>query len=103
MRYTKSIMVKEVSFQLDTAGASAIITDMMRPVIDKSTKAIASRANSVAGSISSDPPTFDTDVNVGTIKKGRRVIGTVRANINNKRDSFVAHNALAKSKDAGRL
>lgn len=95
--------MKEVSFALDTAGAAEIITDMMRPVVEQSTKAIATRAEGVAGSISSDPPAFDTNVSVGTIKRGKRVIGTVRANINNPRASYIAHTALAKSKDAGRL
>lgn len=96
-------MSNKTTFQLDISGAESVITDMSRGLVEQATKAIQSRANTIAGSMSSTAPSFTSDVKVGTIRRGRRAIGTVSASFNNPRESYIVHTALAKSKDAGRV
>lgn len=96
-------MANDVSFQLDIDEASEILTDMVMPTIKQSTEAIAYRASAMAASMSGAPPTFTILAEVGTIRRGRRAIGTVVAPIDNNRDSYIAHTALAKALDAGRV
>lgn len=104
MRYTKS-MSKDVTFQLDIAAASEILTDMVYPVIEKSGQAIAERARSMASSISTDPPeiTVSTSVRVNKGGKGQRAIATITATGRDAHQNYVGHTALAKAKDAGRV
>lgn len=95
--------MKDVSFQLDTNEAAEIIRDMAMPIVKKSADAIASRAKSMASSISSDPPTFEVTTEVGTIRRGSRAIATVLAVAKDEHQNYIAYQALAKSKDAGRV
>lgn len=104
MRYTIS-MSSDVSFQLDTAAASEILTEMVAPTIKKSAEAIAARARSMAGSMSSDPPEITVDVRVGVNKGGRgqRAIGYVTATGKDAHQNYIGAVALSKAKDAGRV
>lgn len=97
-------MTKKVSFSLDIdAAGEAILQSMVEPVIRRSGNAIANRAQSMASSISRNPPGIKATTNVGTIRRGRRVITTVSATYNNPRQEYIARQALAKAKDAGRV
>lgn len=96
-------MSKDVSFQLDTAAAAIILTDMVAPLIKQSGEAIAARARSMAESMSSDPPEITITTNVGTIKRGRRAIATIRATGKNDHQNYIGVLALRKAKDAGRV
>lgn len=98
-----SNMSKDVTFQLDTKGAQAIIQEMAMPLIKRSAEAIAGRAQSIASSISSDPPEITASTAVGTIRKGTRAIGTVRANGRDDHQNYIGHVALTKAKDAGKI
>jgi len=98
-------MKSKTTFQLDTAAAGQVILqNMVASVTARSGNAIASRAASIAGSIStSSEVEFKVNTKVGTIKRGKRAITKVSADFSNKRESYIAHTALAKAKDAGRL
>lgn len=102
VRYT-IIMAKEVTFQLDPAGGADILQRMCAPIIKQSADAIAARAQSMASSQSNNPPTIATTVQVGTIKRGLRAIGTVSAEGDDAHSKFIGHQALAKARDAGRV
>ncbi len=95
--------MRDVSFQLDIDSAAAVITDMARPVVEQSAKGIASRANTIAGSMSSEAPSFTATTKVGRIKKGQRAIGTISASVDNSRESYIAHSALSRAKDGGSI
>ena len=95
-------MSKDVTFSLDTDAAAKILTDMALPTITQRGEAIAARAQSIASSISSDPPEITVSTTVGTIRKGTRAIATVRANGRDAHQNYVGYTALTKSKDAGR-
>ena len=95
--------MKEVTFQLDTQAANQILTGLAMATVSRSTNAIAQRAQSMAGSISSTPPEFTVTTQVGTIRKGKRAIGRVAAHYKDARQRYVASTALAKAKDAGRV
>ena len=94
---------RDVTFSLDTQAAAAILTDMVAPLIKQSGEAIAARAQSMANSMSSDPPTITVTTSVGTIKKGRRAISTVTARGKNAHQNYIGHMALIKARDAGRV
>lgn len=96
-------MAKEISFQLDTVGGEEIITRMAMPYVKKSAEAIANRANSMAGGMTSDPPTFNVSTKFGTIRRGTRAIATISSEGGTARKNYVAHTVLPKSKDAGRV
>jgi hypothetical protein len=97
-------MSKDVSFQLDTGGGQQILTQMVAPVIKQSAEAIAARARSMAGSISSDPPTISVHTEIQPSKRGgARVVGLVRATGSDAHENYIGHVALAKAKDAGRV
>ena len=96
-------MAKEVTFQLDVDAAAVVIGSMSLPLIKASANAIGGRAQSMAGSISSNPPKFTVNTAIGTIKRGKRAIGTIQTNFDNPRESYIAHTALRKAKDAGRI
>jgi hypothetical protein len=96
-------MSKEMTFQLDTAAASDILTEMALPLIQQSGAAIAGRAQSIASAMSSDPPEIEVTTTVGTIKRGVRAIATVRAKGRDAHQNHIGYMALAKSKDAGRV
>lgn len=97
-------MAKDISFSLDIGGAGEEILQSMAAVPAKqAAEAIASRASGMAATMDQDPPSFEVFSSVGTIKRGQRAIATIKANSNNARQRYVAHEALIKSKDAGRL
>lgn len=104
LRYTKN-MSQDVSFQLDTEAASVILTEMVAPVIKQSGEAIAARAKSIAGSMSSNPPEITVTTTVGVNKggRGRRAIATITARGTDAHENYIGHQALAKAKDAGRV
>lgn len=96
-------MAKKTGFYLDTDAAAVIITDMMMPLVRQSTDAIGYRAAAMVASQSDDAPTFTISTRVGTIRNGRRAIGTITAPVNSPREGYLARLALAKSRDAGRV
>lgn len=102
MRYTNG-MSKDVSFQLDTAAASVILTEMVAPVIKQSGEAIAARARSMASSISTDPPEITVTHTVTTLKRGARAVAIVRATGKDAHQNYIGSQALSKAKDAGRV
>lgn len=95
-------MSKDVSFYLDTDAASEILTDMVAPTINKKAESIATRARAMAASISSNPPEITVSTEVGTIRRGKRAIATIRAGGSDARATFIGYQALSKSIDAGR-
>lgn len=96
-------MSRDVSFQLDVEAASVILTEMAMPLIKQSGEAIAARAQSMAASMSSDPPQITVSTNVGTVKRGRRAIATVTATGRDAHQNYIGHMALTKARDAGRV
>ena len=98
-------MSKDVDFYLDINAANVILTDMVAPTIKKSAEAIAARAQSMAGSMSSDPPDISVNVVVGVNKggKGNRAIGIITATGRDAHQNYIGAVALAKAKDAGRV
>lgn len=104
MRYTMT-MAKQVSFSLDLGAAGdVILRGMVQPIIRQSGEAIRARAESMAHALSQNPDVeFTTQTNIGTIRQGRRVITTVSASYGSAHDEYIARQALAKARDAGRL
>lgn len=96
-------MSSDVSFSLDTEAASAILTDMVAPLIKQSGEAIAARAQSMANSMSKDPPIITVTTSVGTVKRGRRAIATITATGKDAHQNYIGHMALIKARDAGRV
>lgn len=96
-------MANDTSFQLDPSGGRDILESMAMPIVKQSAEAIAGRARSMAGSISSQPPSITVDAKVGTIRRGTRAIATIRASGKDAHQNYVGAMALAKSKDAGRV
>jgi hypothetical protein len=97
-------MSKDVAFVLDIDAAGLeILQQMAQPTIKKSGQAILFRAASMASSMTSNPPTFSIEDKIGIIKKGTRAITTVSAPFEDNREEYIAHVALAKAKDAGRI
>lgn len=95
-------MSKDVSFQLDTTAAAEILQSMAMSTVTQRANAIAGRAQSIASSISSDPPEIEVSTTVGTIKRGTRAIATVRSKGRDAHQNHIGFVALSKSKDAGR-
>lgn len=94
--------MRDVTFQLDPNGGAEILQQMMMPTIRRAGEAIASRAQSMAGSVSTNPPKITVSTAVGRIKRGERAIATIRANGINAHANYIGHMVLSKSKDAGR-
>ena len=78
---------------------------MVAPVIKQSAEAIAARARSMAGSMSSTPPEITVTTGVGVNKGGRgqRYIATVTATGKDAHENYIGHQVLSKAKDAGRV
>lgn len=87
---------------MDTQGGEEILQRMMMPTVKQRADAIAARAQSIAGGMTSHPPTVSVSTKVGTIKRGVRAIATIAAEGDNSHQNYVGHIALAKAKDAGR-
>lgn len=96
-------MSRDVSFSLDTDAAAIILTDMVAPLIQQSGNAMAARANSIAGSMSSDPPQITVTHSVGTVKRGRRAIATLTVQGKDAHQNYIGRIALIKARDAGRV
>lgn len=95
-------MSKDVSFSLDTQGGEEILTSMVAPVIEQSAAAIAARARSMAGSISSAPPAITVSTSRRASRRGgSRAVATVRAEGNDDHQNYIGYKALAKAIDAG--
>lgn len=95
-------MSKDVSFSLDPSGGQDILINLVAATIKERGQAIAARAQSMASSMSSDPPEISMTSAPGTIKRGIRSIATIRANGKNAHQNYIGHQVLAKAKDAGR-
>lgn len=102
MSYTIS-MSKDVSFSLDPQGGAEILQKMAASTVKQSAEAIAARARSMAASQTSNPPDITVEAKVGIIKRGMRAIATVRATGDDAHANHIAHQALVKSRDAGRV
>jgi len=104
VRYTRG-MSKDVTFSLDQAAASVILTTMVAPTLKMAAEAMASRARSMAGSMTSDPPTITVSESVGVNVggRGRRAIATIRSSGNDAHANYIGAQALSKAKDAGRV
>lgn len=96
-------MSKDISFQLDTDAAADILQSMAMATVQTSTNAMAARAQSIANSTSSDPPDITSSTGVGTIKRGRRAIGTVTIKGNDAHQMYIGRMALIKAKDAAKI
>lgn len=96
-------MSKDISFQLDTDAAADILQNMAMATVRQSTNAMAARAQSIAGSMSSDSPDISFSTSVGTIKRGRRAIGTIAIKGRDEHQMYVGRMALIKSKDAAKI
>ena len=101
MSYTKH-MSNDVSFSLDPKGGQDILVNLAMSEIKARGQAIASRAQSMAQSVSSDPPEITMTSAPGTIKRGIRAIATIKATGKNAHQNYIGHMVLAKAKDAGR-
>lgn len=96
-------MSKDVSFSLDVGGGEQILTNMVAPLIQQSAEAIAARARSMAGSLSSDPPSIEVTTSRRSAKLGgSRTVATVRASGSDAHENYIGYQALVKSIDAGR-
>lgn len=95
----------DITFVLDISEAGKqILEDMAADITEQSGAAIMQRANSMAGKLSSTPPSFEIKSEVGVIKVGRRAITTITAvDDGTAHQQYVAHQALVKAKDAGRV
>ena len=97
-------MSKDVSFSLDTKGGEEILTSMVAPVIQQSANAIAARARSMAGSISSQPPAISVNTARQTSRRGgSRTVAIIRAEGNDDHQNYIGYQALAKARDAGQV
>lgn len=96
-------MAKDVTFSLDTEAAAVIIGNMSLPLIRQSGAAIGGRAQSMAGSISRNPPRINVSTAIGTIKRGKRAIATVAVQGEDAHQMYIGAMALRKAKDAGRV
>ena len=96
----------KTTFQLDIDAAGLeILQGLAQPIIKTSGIAILARAASMAASMTADPPTFTVEDAVGISPGARtaRAYTLVTAPYENKRQEYVAHMALAKARDAGRV
>lgn len=98
-----SNMAKDVTFQLDTQAAEELLTSMSMPLVQQAGNAVAARARSMASQMSSDPPEITVSTEIGTIKRGRRAIATVKAEGQDEHQAYIGFMAIQKSKDAGRV
>lgn len=96
-------MSKDVDFYLDTGAASEILTKMVAPVIKQSGEAIATRARSIASSMSSDPPEISIQHTVAVKKKGARAVAIITVKADDAHELYIGTQALSKAKDAGRV
>jgi hypothetical protein len=100
-------MATDTSFVLDiTAAGKEILQDMAADIVAQSGDAILERANRMANSLSGNAPGFGISSKVGLNKggSGERAITTITANdTGDAHQSYIAHMALVKAIDAGRV
>lgn len=53
--------------------------------------------------MSSEPPEITVSTSVGTVKRGKRAIATVRVNGKDAHQNYIGRMALIKARDAGRV
>ncbi len=93
-----------ITFALDTGGGQDVLTGLAMKTIQQSGEAIKTRASAMAGSMSTNPPEISISTSVGTIRRGRRAIATIRADGGaDAHKNYIGAMALAKAKDAGRV
>lgn len=95
-------MSKDVTFSLDPVGGQDILVNIAAANIKERGQAIASRAQSMAQSMSKSPPEITMTSAPGTIKRGVRAIATIRAVGKDAHQNYIGHYVLARAKDAGR-
>lgn len=97
-------MANDITFQLDIPSAESVLTEMAAPIVKSSADAVASRASTMFGSITTQPVSVEVTEIVGVNARGRgkRAIATVLASSANVMHDVLL-NALIKSKDAGRI
>lgn len=98
-------MAKDTTFQLNiTSAGQVILQTMAADIVRRSAAAIMGRAENMAASQSPDAPGYELHTSIGTIKRGRRAIATVKANnADSAHGAYIARLALIKAKDAGRV
>lgn len=96
-------MSADVSFAMDTQAGEEILTQLAMPVVKQAAEAITARAQSMASSMSSDPPEISMTTSFGTIRRGTRAIATISASGGDAHKKYIGVMALQKAKDAGRL
>lgn len=101
-------MSRDVRFSMNTGvgGGQDIIQQMAMPLVKKSAEAIAQRAGSISGSITSKPIEFKVNTYVGLPNRsgGKRAVAEVVADgIVTDHQRYSGLTAVQKSKDAGRV
>ena len=87
-------------------GGQDIIRQMAMPMVKKSAEAIASRASSISGSITSQPTQFKVETYVGNPNRrgGTRAVAEIVAdNVFDEHQKYAGLMAIQKAKDAGRV
>lgn len=101
-------MSRDVRFSMNTGagGGQDIIQQMAMPMVEKSAEAIASRASSISGSITSKPIQFKVNTGIGLPNRrgGMRAVAEVVADgIFDDHQKYAGYTAVQKAKDAGRV
>lgn len=101
-------MSRDVKFSMNTGvgGGKDIIQQMAMPVVKKSAEAIADRASSISGSITSKSIEFRVNTGVGMPNRrgGTRAYAEIVAdNVFDEHQRYSGYTAVQKSKDAGRV
>lgn len=101
-------MSRDVRFSMNTGagGGQDIIREMAMPVVKKSAEAIAQRASSISGSITSRPIQFKVNTGLGLANRygGTRAVAEIVAdNVYDEHQRCDGYEAVQKSKDAGRV
>ena len=100
-------MSVKVKFSMNTGvgGGQDIIRQMAAPLVERSAEAIASRANSIASKVSSNPPEFKVDEYIGLPNRrgGKRAVATVYGDETTEHQHYIGFMAAQKSKDAGKV
>lgn len=101
-------MSRDVIFSMNTGagGGKDIIQDMAMPIVKKSAEAIADRASSISGSLTSKPIQFRVYTGIGSPNKrgGTRAVAEIVADdVYDEHRRYTGYAAVQKSKDAGRV
>lgn len=96
-------MSRKETVWIDPAGGAYVLQLMTKQIVNDAGTKISSRANLIARSMSSNPPTFKVTTKVGVIRRGERAICTIQADGVTDRQMYIARMALTKAKDAGKV